>query len=122
MAHRPNVTKVAITKSVAPKTATKEPKETWVNRTLGIIAAKLHVDLKTATGEQVRDWLRTKTRAKPTHHNAYGALIRTAIGRGLLKPTGTYTRMIAKASHGRSTAIYKVIAPKATKAAVAASR
>lgn len=44
---------------------------------------------------------------QPHHHNAWGGLIRTAIGRGLLLRTGRFTNMRTRKSHARMTAVYK---------------
>lgn len=43
----------------------------------------------------------------PSHHNAWGMLIRMAIKRQLIKPTGRYLKMKTKKSHARMTPEYR---------------
>lgn len=42
----------------------------------------------------------------PHHHNAWGAVIRTAIRKGLIRGTGLYGHTVVKASHARVIPIY----------------
>lgn len=58
------------------------------------------------TGEDVRRCL-TAAGVTPHHHNAWGALIRSAIKSGLLVPTGRYVRMTAVRSHARATQVLR---------------
>lgn len=58
------------------------------------------------TGEDIRNWLSTDG-IQPDHSNAWGALIMTAIKRGIIVPTGSYTSMKSKTSHARKTAVYR---------------
>ena len=62
------------------------------------------------TGEDIRRALTTYG-VTPHHHNAWGALIRSAVKTGILIDTGTVRQMKDVASHARRTPIY-------TKAAV----
>lgn len=58
------------------------------------------------TGEQIRLYL-TLCKIIPAHSNAYGALVMTAVKRGLIVPTGRYTSMKSRSSHARKTAVYR---------------
>lgn len=60
----------------------------------------------TYTGEDIRRQL-TAAGITPHHANAWGALVRCAIKRGLLHPTGRYLPMVAVSSHARKTAEYE---------------
>ena len=59
------------------------------------------------TGEDIRFAL-VKIIGEPHHSNAWGALIRTAKGRGLIQNTGRYVPMRAANSHGRITSVYRI--------------
>jgi hypothetical protein len=68
----------------------------------------LHIPLNaTFTGESIRIWLSLMI---PKSHspNAWGALIGHLLRQGRIKPTGQYTKMTAKGSHARKTALYRV--------------
>lgn len=58
------------------------------------------------TGEKIREHLLAK-KIEPHHHNAWGALICSAVRRGLLEETGRYVPMTARRSHARKTQVYK---------------
>ena len=60
----------------------------------------------TGTGEDIRD----QVAEEPGHHNAWGGLINTAVSQKLIEPTGNYTAMQSKKSHGRKTPIYRKVA------------
>ena len=62
----------------------------------------------TYTGEQIRQQL-TAAGIVPHHSNAWGALINTAVRRGLLRPTGRWVPMTAISSHARKTAEYEKV-------------
>ena len=59
------------------------------------------------TGEDVRLRLR-EIGIRPRHHNAWGCLIRTAVLRRLLEPTGRWFHMKDISSHARKTPEYRV--------------
>jgi hypothetical protein len=59
------------------------------------------------TGEDVRLRLR-EIGIRPHHHNAWGSLIKTAVDRKLLEPTGRWFRMKDVSSHARRTPEYRV--------------
>lgn len=63
--------------------------------------------LQEVTGEEVRQWLLVTGLRKPHHPNAWGALILTAIRRGILVPTDRYRKMRTKKSHARMTRVYE---------------
>jgi len=60
-----------------------------------------------ATGEDIRISLQASG-IVPHHHNAWGALIRTAIKRGLLFPTERFVNMRDAKSHARMTRVYSL--------------
>lgn len=57
------------------------------------------------TGERVRAAL-LEQGIIPHHSNAWGALIKAAIRRGLLHPTGRFVPMRSKKSHAHTTQVY----------------
>lgn len=57
----------------------------------------------TGTGEDIRN----KVGALPSHPNAWGGLINRALKADLIFPTGEYTAMKNKNSHGRRTPVYE---------------
>lgn len=58
------------------------------------------------TGEELRLYL-AGLGIEPHHHNAWGALIRTAVVSRLLRPTGEYVSMKTVKSHARRTPVYR---------------
>ena len=60
------------------------------------------------TGEDVRRACMDRG-LEPHHSNAWGAVVRTAVGRGLLMPTGQWRKMTLKTSHARQTPVYRVL-------------
>src|SRR5262245_8323860 len=59
------------------------------------------------TGENIRQQLLAMGCPPPHHHNAWGALIREAVQRGILADTGRYAQMASKRSHARRTPVYR---------------
>jgi|SRR4029077_6340152 len=59
------------------------------------------------TGEMVRNRLLWMGCPQPHHHNAWGALIRTAVVRGALTDTGRMAHMENVRSHARRTPVYQ---------------
>ena len=76
----------------------------WMN---DACAALRRFDGAQGTGEDFRVWL-TELGITPHHHNAWGALVRTARSRGILHPTGEYRKMKTVKSHARETPVYRV--------------
>ena len=60
-----------------------------------------------ATGEKIRNLIERQG-IRPHHPNAWGAVINTAVRRGLLTWTGRMGQMTALKSHARKTPIYRV--------------
>jgi hypothetical protein len=60
------------------------------------------------TGEQIR-LLLFRQHISPHHHNAWGALIMSAVRKGLLFDTGKVANMQTRASHARKTTVYTTI-------------
>ena len=61
------------------------------------------------TGEDVRVYLSIVQYTEAPHPNAWGALINTAVRRGLIEKTGEYRQMKVKSSHARATPVYRVV-------------
>ena len=62
-----------------------------------------------ATGDDDRLFvqaIRALVDEEPSHPNAWGGLVSKAVSEGFIKPTGEYTAMVSKKSHGRKTAVY----------------
>lgn len=59
------------------------------------------------TGERLRLRLREQGLAPPHHHNAWGALINSAIRKRLLTDTGRRQHMESEKSHARKTPVYR---------------
>lgn len=59
------------------------------------------------TGEDLRKALTLYGLASPTHPNAWGALVRTAVKRGRLIPTNELRNMTDPRSHARLTRVYQ---------------
>lgn len=57
------------------------------------------------TGEDIRAKVEQVT--TPKHPNAWGALIRTLVTKGILKPTGHYRKMQRPTSHSRRNPVYR---------------
>lgn len=82
--------------------------EAWMAGALRHLLAIPYADF---TGEDVRKHLLAKGYAKPHHANAWGAVMMTAVKRGLIEKTGEYRPMKDKRSHARATPVY-VLASK----------
>lgn len=93
-------------------TTTKTRSRPWISRVMTALETRLHADHKMVSGEDVRNWLSAHRYRKPEHHNAYGALIRLAVQRGILMPTGRFKRVVAAQSRGRITPVYRVAKPR----------
>ena len=77
---------------------------TWMDDALGAIN-----NMPTCwagIGEDLRGYVSSVV-GDPGHPNAWGALINTAVRRGLLFPTGRYLKMRQKKSHARKTPEYR---------------
>jgi hypothetical protein len=59
------------------------------------------------TGEDIRRIIEPMI-GKPSHSNAWGAVIATAMRRKLIFDTGRMGRMVSLASHARKTTIYRL--------------
>lgn len=68
----------------------------WMEEALRVI--KTIVPHQRVIGEDIRKYV-LDFHESPTHPNAWGALIRTAVGRGYLEPTGRWLSSTAKKSH-----------------------
>lgn len=84
--------------------AVQENNSSWMDRAIRALA---RLQSGEATGEDIKIALRVEIEP-PEHHNAWGALIRTARHRNLLIPTGRFTRCRLPKSHARQTPIYRI--------------
>lgn len=75
----------------------------WFDKVLMLIPSH---SLGEFTGEELRQRI-TPLMGHPSHHNAWGSVIRTAIKRGLIEGTGQYKKMTTVKSHARATAVYR---------------
>ena len=57
-------------------------------------------------GENIRYWVREAI-GEPHHHNAWGALINTAVRLKIITDTGEEKHMAKPSSHGRRTPLYR---------------
>jgi hypothetical protein len=79
----------------------------WMDHALVLIRENVFGEM---TGEELRLTLRSLGLPAPAHHNAWGALVRTAICRKLLAKTGAYSQMRTTRSHARETPVLRKIA------------
>ena len=84
--------------------AVQENNSSWMDRAIRALA---RLQSGEATGEDIKIALRVEIEP-PEHHNAWGALSRTARHRNLLIPTGRFTRCRLPKSHARQTPIYRI--------------
>ena len=84
--------------------AVAENNSSWMDRAIRALA---RLQSGEATGEDIKIALRVEIEP-PEHHNAWGALIRTALHQKLLIPTGRFTRCRLPKSHARQTPIYRI--------------
>ena len=80
-----------------------ENSKRWQDEALQIIAGAQFFQ---ATGEELRAPI-VAAIGEPHHPNAWGALINTALKRGLIAKTGRYTQMRRASAHARVNAIYR---------------
>jgi len=88
--------------------AVQENNSSWMDRAYRKLGRVLpNIQSGEATGEDIKIALRVEIEP-PEHHNAWGALIRTALHQKLLIPTGRFTRCRLPKSHARTTPIYRI--------------
>jgi len=82
----------------------KENSGDWFPYAIGILP---YLDLPLEfTGEKLRHIV-TEAIGPPHHHNAWGALVRTARKRKLIFHTGIYVQMEDPQSHARTNPVYR---------------
>lgn len=64
---------------------------------------------KTITGEQLRYEVASRVNLQPTSPHVWGAIIRTAVKRGVLKDSGRTGQMQDVKSHARRTPIWEFV-------------
>jgi hypothetical protein len=79
----------------------------WMDSALSMLPAmrRTHDDV---TGEDIRVWLIANGLTPPTKPNAWGALTRMAMKRGIICDTGRVRHMRETASHARRTPIWRL--------------
>jgi len=82
-----------------------ENNEEWMIRALRILPRLKDRYHNGATGEEIRLAL-VELVGPPKHHNAWGALIRTAVIHQILADTGEVSQMRTPRSHARRTPVY----------------
>jgi hypothetical protein len=75
----------------------------WIDRAMAAISL---VPAFEGTAEDLRFRLVRDGLEPPHHHNAWGAVTRKALDRGLLKRTGKLRAMTGAKSHARRTEVY----------------
>ena len=80
-----------------------EPNPHWMRDCLAKIAAAPFGEF---TGETLRTWLEKEV-GHPHHHNAWGALINTAVRQKTIIFVGRYEHMKGPKSHARKTPVYR---------------
>ena len=88
------------------KTAHKN--ESWLERCLAKLP-QMRLYNAFTTGEQLRVWMLESGIENPTSQHAWGALIRTAMKRGLLRDTGRVAQMTTEKSHARRTPLWEIV-------------
>ena len=84
--------------------AVQENNSSWMDRAIRALA---RLQSGEATGEDIKIALRVEIEP-PEHHNAWGALIRTALHQKLLIPPGRFNRCRLPNSHARQTPLYRI--------------
>lgn len=59
------------------------------------------------TGEDIRIKMLNDGLPPPHHHNAWGEVIKAAVSRAWIVPTGKYRNMRTRKSHARETPVYR---------------
>jgi hypothetical protein len=77
----------------------------WMQKAIGILREYPN---EQATGEDLREFVRSKI-GDPHHHNVYGAMIMSAVRKGMLVNTGVYQNMKLKQSHARRNPVYQIV-------------
>jgi hypothetical protein len=85
-------------------TSVTQHNENWMTQAL----SKLHSHPRNVevTGEDLKVWLLRNGLPKPKHHNAWGALIRSAATSGMIVLTGRTIKMKLANSHARRNPIW----------------
>lgn len=75
----------------------------WLDNALALIASEVAPGTE-LMGEDLRA---IPGIGEPTHPNAFGALVRTAIRRGLIEPTGQFRKAKRETIHAHRLAVYR---------------
>lgn len=81
----------------------------WVDKAASAFEAIFRIDGPSFTGEQVRVQV-AACGLKPSHHNAWGALMNKLLRSGRITSTGEYGQMSDVRSHARKTPFYMRVA------------
>lgn len=85
--------------------------ESWLERAISMLPAmkKEYSYVTGVTGEAVRVWVLAHGLEHPLSQHAWGALVRTAMKRGLIRDTGRQAQMVTEKSHARRTPLWEII-------------
>jgi hypothetical protein len=81
----------------------------WMERALQMLPAMRHEGCVLTTGEGMRIWLLLKGLEEPSSPNAWGAMVRLAMSRGLIRDTGRVVQMVTEKSHARRTPLWEIL-------------
>lgn len=78
----------------------------WFEKALRIIT-RLRWELNEFSGEDIRHEIEARLIEQAPGSHVWGALVNTALQRGLIVPTGKRVRMLDKKANGRKTDVYR---------------
>lgn len=81
-----------------------EHNEDWKDRAMQLLGTRARSGTR-MTGEQIRLWLLPLI-GPPKSSNAWGALVLSAVGKGILQDTGQVAQMETEDSHARRTPVW----------------
>lgn len=83
--------------------------ESWLERCISKLKTMKLCGHVVVTGETIRVWMLANGIENPSSPHAWGALVRTAMKRGLLRDTGRQEQMMTEKSHARRTPLWEIV-------------
>ncbi len=80
----------------------------WMDKALALLP-QMRREHMTVTGEDIHIWIE-KRLGPPHHYNAWGALVSTAVRRGIIEFTGSYRKCTSPVRHAHRTPVYRFAA------------